>query len=51
MMAWYQLNLSSRTIMLILCLTNLLNYVDRGIVPGATGEHDTGVLLCRVTLR
>ena len=29
------------TVMLLLISTNLLNYLDRGIIPGAYGEFDS----------
>ncbi len=35
------LPLSERFLMLLLITTNLLNYIDRGIVPGASGAFDS----------
>ena len=38
-MTW-TLRLAPTTIMVMLILTNFLNYLDRGIIPGAAGAFD-----------
>ena len=35
------LPLSERCLMLLLITTNILNYIDRGVVPGASGAFDS----------
>ena len=35
------LPLSERCLMVLLITTNILNYIDRGVVPGASGAFDS----------
>ena len=43
------LDMSPRVLMVVLCVTNLINYVDRGIVPGASGSFTSFIARSRGT--